>query len=77
MDFCRGKCFDPKFENFEDKERECYRNCFSKYTNTVDVYNMQKDGLFNYFGFEIFSLDKNDAKSLDKVFSFIENQNKE
>jgi len=38
---------------------------------------MQKDGLFNYFGLEIFSLNKNDAKALNKVYNFIQDQQKE
>ena len=59
------------------KEKECYKNCFSKYSNTIDIYNTQKEALFNYFGFDIFSLNKNDSKALDKVYNFVEDQNKE
>ncbi len=75
--FCRNKCFDEKFEDFVNKEKECYKNCFSKYSNSIDIYNKEKDGLFNYFGFEIFSLNKNDSKNLDKIYNFLHEQNKE
>ena len=55
-------------------KKTCYKNCFSKYSNSVDKYNKQKEGFFNHFGFNIFSLNKNDTKAINKIYSFLKNE---
>jgi len=72
MNFCRSRCFNENNTNFDSKEKQCFKNCFNKFSNTIDIYNTNKANLFEFYGLEIFSILSEDTKNIGRVIEFVQ-----
>ncbi len=66
LGFCKSKCI-LKSETFENKEKECIKNCSSKYMQQLDILNGFNNSYLNYYGINIFLNDKKHEEAMQKL----------
>ena len=54
-------------KNFENREKECMKNCTSKYMQQLDILYGFKDSYISYYGINIFLNDKKHEEAMKKL----------
>jgi hypothetical protein len=71
MNFCRDSCINHLEETFTENERNCLKNCSSKYIQQFNVFNSFKGDYENKYSTGIFIFEDKNKEALERFLDIL------